>query len=405
MKNNLLCLCLLMISFSCKKNTGATTPPVVDGVTQYPGKPVLKSISKKVFAHMMPWFETKATNGGSWGIHWKMNTQNPDIIIDSNSQRQIASHFYPLIGPYASGDTAVIEYQLLLMKLSGLDGVLIDWPGVQNRNDYPLLVRNTEKIVSLLAKVGLNYAIVYEDQNLYQTSDKIATAKTDMTYLQSKYFKNDNYEKISGKPLLLVFGPQQIVNETGWSSNFSALDAPQAFFTFLFQSLDAGALATGEFAWIPQDNFTTLNIFYNNNYAGTKMASAYPGFYSFYAEGGWGGPTWTIPHNGLTNFIQTLDLALTQTNITYIQLATWNDYGEGTMIEPTKEFNYGFLTTLQQKLGVSSLSQADLEMVAKLYHLRNEKAGDAGAQKKLNQVFYYIVSLQIQKANDLLSTF
>ena len=74
------------------------------------------------------------------------------------------------------------------------------------------------------------------------------------------------------------------------------------------------------------------------------------------------------------------------------------------MIEPTQEFQYGLLTTLQQKLGVSNLSQTDLEMVAKFYQLRNDKAGDADAQKKLNQVFYYIVSLQIAKANALLST-
>ncbi|MEP6713128.1 MAG: hypothetical protein ABJA37_11955 [Ferruginibacter sp.] len=134
------------------------------------------------------------------------------------------------------------------------------------------------------------------------------------------------------------------------------------------------------------------------------MASAYPGFNSFYAEGGWGGPTWIIQHDGLNNFIGTLDLALAQTNINYIQLATWNDYGEGTIIEPTVEFQYGFLTTLQQKLGVSSLKLTDLQMVAKLYQLRHDKVGDAAVQKKLDQVFYYIVSLQNQKANELLAT-
>ena len=407
MKNNILLLCFFIVLFSCKKNAGSTSPPgppVVDGVTIYPASPVLKSNSKKVFVHLMPWFETKATNNGAWGLHWKMNTQNPDIVDPATGQRQIASHFYPLTGPYASGDTTIIEYQLLLMKLSGIDGVFIDWPGTQVKYDYPLLVRNTLKIVSMLARVGLNYAIVYEDQNLVNAADKIATAQADMTYLQTNFFIASNYEKLATKPLLLVFGPQQIETEAGWTSAFSVLTTKPSFFTLWFQSNAAGANATGEFAWIPQDNLTTLNYWYNKSYAGTKIASAYPGFDSFYAEGGWAGPTWTIPHNGLTNFSTTLDLALAQTNINYIQLATWNDYGEGTMIEPTKEFNYGFLTTLQQKLGVSSLTQADLEMVAKLYQLRLTRAGDADAQKKLNQVFYFIVSLQIQKANDLLST-
>jgi hypothetical protein len=406
MKRSLVLLCLLTIFFSCKKSSGtakSTTFTIIDGDTLFPPKLVVKTNTKRIFVHMMPWFETPATNNGAWGIHWKMNTQNPDII-DSNGQRQIASNYYPLIGPYASSDTTVIEYQLMLMKLSGIDGVFIDWPGTQNLFDYPLLVRNTLKIVSLLARVGLDYGIVYEDQNLVQTTDKTGTSEADMTYLQTNFFVQNNYEKIDGKPVLLVFGPQQLQTEAGWTAAFSVLSTKPSFFTLWFQSSEAGALATGEFAWIPQDNFTTLNNFYNNSYTGAKIGSAYPGFNSFYAKGGWAGPTWIIPANGVSNFSQTLDLALAQTKINYIQLATWNDYGEGTMIEPTTAFQYGFLTTLQQKLGVSSLSQTDLEMIAAFYQRRHDKAGDADAQKKLNQVFYYIVSLQIQKANDLLST-
>lgn len=408
MKNSVICvgflwMSLAVFSLGCKKSSSTdTNPPEVNGVTLYPPVAVTKSNSKKVFVHLMPWFETKATNGGSWGVHWKMNTQNPDII-DSSGRRQIASHYYPLIGPYASGDTAVIQYQLLLMKLSGIDGVFIDWPGTQNKFDYPLLARNTERIVSQLAKVGLDYAIVYEDQDLAQATDQIAQAKEDMNYLQTKHFVNPNYVKLDNKPLLLDFGPQALQSASDWTNVFSVLNPKPAFFTLWFQSGKAGSNATGEFAWIPQDNLNTLNTFYSNNYQGIKIGSAYPGFNSFYAEGGWGGPTWTIDYNGTGNFSQTLDLALSQ-NINYVQLATWNDYGEGTMIEPTEEFGYNFLTTLQQKLGVSNISQKDLEMVAQMYKLRVEKAGDADAQKKLNQVFYYVVSLQIDKASSLLAS-
>lgn len=405
MKNHFLGFCILIVAMSCKKSSGSVNPTDPDQVIVYAAKPVVKSNSKKVFAHLMPWFENKTSNGGSWGIHWKMNTQNPDIV-DADGKRQIAAHFYPQIGPYASGDTMVIEYQLLLMKLSGIDGVFIDWPGTQNIYDYPLLVRNTEKIVSLLGRVGLNYAIVYEDQNLNNggVTNKTATAQNDMTYLQNNFFTKSNYEKVDSKPVMLVFGPQAISNEAGWTSVFSILPVHPSFFTLWFESGDAGTNARGEFAWIPQDHLTTLNSFYANNYGGLKMASAYPGFESFYAQGGWAGPTWTIAHNNLNTFNQTLDLALSQPSVTYVQLATWNDYGEGTMIEPTKEFGYGFLTSLQQKLGVTSLTQADLETVARLYDIRKEKAGLPGVQKKLDQVFYYIVSLQLTKAKELLNT-
>jgi hypothetical protein len=389
--------------FGCSKSP--SEPVVNPGLTIYAPKAVTKANTKKVFVHLMPWFENKITNGGSWGMHWRMNTQNPDIV-DASGRRQIASLYYPLIGPYASGDTAVIEYQLLLMKLSGIDGVFIDWPGVQNKFDYPLLVKNTEKIVSMLEKVGLQFAIVYEDQNLNATgvADKIGTAQADMRYLQDNFFTRTTYEKVEGKPLLLVFGPQSITTEAQWTSIFSVLPLHPSFFTLWFESADAGVNARGEFAWIAQNHTTTLNSFYGNGYTGLKMGSAYPGFKTFYAQGGWNGPTWIIEHNGTATFNQTLDLSLGQPQLSYIQIATWNDYGEGTMIEPTIEFGYGFLTSLQQKLGVSNLSQTDLEAVAKLYELRKSKAALPDVQKQLNQVFYYIVSLQLTKAKELLAT-
>jgi hypothetical protein len=394
----------VLISFNCKKKS--VPPPVDNGqVVVYVAKPVQKTVTKKVFVHMMPWFETSTSNGGSWGIHWRMNTRNPDII-DANGQREIASLFYPMIGPYASGDSTVIEYQLLLMKLSGIDGVFIDWPGVQNSYDYPKLVRNTEKIVAMLERVGLQFAIVYEDQNLNNTgvADKIGTAQADMQYLQANFFTKTNYEKVDGKPLLLVFGPQALQTESQWTSVFSVLPVKPSFFTLWFESNEAGVNARGEFAWIAQNHTSTLNSFYGNGYTGVKFGSAYPGFKTYYAQGGWSGPTWIIEHNGTATFNQTLDLALAQPSINYIQIPTWNDYGEGTMIEPTVEFGYSFLTTLQTKLGVSGLNQSDLEAVAKMYSLRKSKAALPDVQKKLNQVFYYIVSLQMQKAKDLLAT-
>jgi len=44
---------------------------------------------------------------------------NPDVI--TNRKHQIASWYYPLIGPYDSLDPAVLEYHVLLMKLAGID--------------------------------------------------------------------------------------------------------------------------------------------------------------------------------------------------------------------------------------------------------------------------------------------
>ena len=58
-----------------------------------------------------------------------MNHFDPSISV--RGRRSIASHFYPLIGAYDSGDRNVLRYHFSLMKLSGIDGIIIDWYGLE----------------------------------------------------------------------------------------------------------------------------------------------------------------------------------------------------------------------------------------------------------------------------------
>jgi MYXO-CTERM domain-containing protein len=98
----------------------------------------------------------------------------------------------------------------------------------------------------------------------------------------------------------------------------------------------------------------------------------YPGFNAAYANGA---PGWSVPYDvdGDTfGALWNLSKGVGQ----LVQIATWNDYTEGTMIEPSTEFGYKYLTTLQKLLGVS-YGQAELEIVRLLYDRR--KAGDAKA--------------------------
>ena len=80
-----------------------------------------------------------------------MNTFNPDRTV--KGRRQIASHFYPLIGPYDSNDPHGLEYHLLLMKLSGIDGVIVDWYGLHDFRDYLMLHRNTQHLVKQVERL------------------------------------------------------------------------------------------------------------------------------------------------------------------------------------------------------------------------------------------------------------
>jgi hypothetical protein len=207
----------------------------------------------------------------------------------------------------------------------------------------------------------------------------------------------------------MVFGPQAVTTGAGWTTVFSDVNPKPAFFPLWFEHNEASGNYTGEYAWVVESNLSYLNNFYSAGYnPGIKITSAYPGFKSYYALGGWPGPQWIIDAAGTGTFTQTLDMALAQSSSQYLQLVTWNDYGEGTMIEPTSTasggFGYSLLVTLQQKLGITALAQADLETVTRFYQVRANNSTNTEVLKKLNQVYYYIVSLQMQKAKELLDT-
>ncbi len=372
--------------------------------------PISKTNSTKTYMHYMTWFESDESSANNqWGYHWTMSNKNPNNI-DGNGKREIASHYYPLIGPYHSGDKDVIEYHLLLLKYAGVDGLLIDWYGTYDVNDYAMIKENTNQVIDLLDEVGIDYAIVYEDRFLNNIVDaglestEINAAKNDMRYLQSNYFSDSNYIKINSKPLLLNFGPIRLQTQSDWTDVFSVFNTKPSFLTLWYESSDAGSNAQGEYSWVYEDN-SHLTNFYANSLPNLDIAigSAYPGFKDFYAEGGGGSNIgWIIEHNNGATLNETFQLA-NNSNLDYLQLITWNDFGEGTMFEPTQEFGFSYVEKTKEFTGATNTVNV-FQSIHQLYQLRKEYKNNSSIQKKLDQVFYYFVSLQTSKANELINS-
>jgi len=399
--------------FSCKKDNSTNPEPETEAETEVPIEgpvAVTKTNPMKVYVHYMPWFETPETSDdGTWGLHWKLANKNPDLI-DNEGKREIASHFYPSIGPYATNDKDVIEYHLLLMKYAGIDGLIVDWYGSFNLWDFPSNRRNTEAVINKLDAVGLSFAITYEDWTLNSIVEngladtQIDAAIADLKYLETNYFSKNSYVKINENPLLTVFGPQTIQNTDDWTTILQSISKKPALFSLWFESNDMGENAMGEFAWVYEDN-THISNFYNNRIKTLELGigSAYPGFKDFYEEGEWGGAKdWEIGHNNGATFDATLAMA-SNANIDYLQLVTWNDFGEGTMIEPTLEFEYMFLEKLQEFTGVTYKKDV-FEYILKLYKLRKSKADDSNSQTELDKAFNHLVKLEVEEAKIIIDT-
>ncbi|HEX2874078.1 MAG TPA: hypothetical protein VHP33_22640 [Polyangiaceae bacterium] len=312
-----------------------------------------KNDPRKIYVHLMPWFETP-------GFHWDM----------------VGRHYNPQIGPYHSGDYAVIEYQLLLMKYAGIDGVIIDWPGRSTMHqDLPANAENTDQIVDQTAKFGMQFAVCFEDQYAVDTGDAINS----MHWVRDHYFNRPNHIKLNNAPALYVFGPQKI-GAGDWPAVLAATGTDPMFFTLWYND-KAGGARDGTFGWIYSDGVQGVRNYYDRADQGTKVPVVYPGFNAAYPNGA---PGWSVPYDVEGDTFSTLWNASKGVGET-VQLATWNDYTEGTMIEPTNEFGYKYLVSLQKLLGVA-YGQAELEIVRKLYDRRkvNDPKADAASQALIN---------------------
>lgn len=333
-----------------------------------------------LYMHYMPWFDTpESSSGGEWGWHWTMNTQDPNVF-DETGRREIASHSYPLIGPYASDDPDVIEYHLLLMKRAGVDGVLINWYGVAGTNgDIDMLLRNSNALIDRLDDFGMSFAVVLEDRFAAGVEDTVQN----MAYLRDHYFVHPSYirDTITNEPLVPIFGPITLAQPAEWETVSREAGEPIDLVSLWYND-SIGAGAAGQYAWVYQDlgtgnHLSHLENFYHLRAPSLELVggSAYPGFNDFYAEGNAGASYFYIPSDSGQTLAATLELAAEyRANIDFLQLVTWNDFGEGTIFEPTIEYGFDSLRQIQEFSGVP-FTVDDLELVHALYLARK---GDTG---------------------------
>lgn len=353
-----------------------------------------RSNPMQIYVHMMPWFETDKTNldVGKWGWHWTMNTSlNPNL-------GEIASHYHPLTGAYASGDSTILDYQCLLMKYSGVEGVMVDWYGANADNVTARHTSNTEAIFKAIKKAGMKMAIVYEDNTVASASDPVGQAREDMKYLASHFWGSDNYVKIDGKPLLMVFGPQGLNTPKEWYRTFQILSNPPALVVLNGHIDNANGdgyeNAMGEYLWVnanPADWYVSVKSKFS-----TVIGGAMPGFKDYYKLGGAGDGYTSYDDEEGALFDRQLQAAK-EAGLQWLQVSTWNDYGEGTIIEPTQEFGYRYLLKLQSFAGVK-YKESDLQNIYLWYQLKVKYAKDAAKSKMLDQCYDYLNALQPDKA-------
>ena len=99
-------------------------------------------------------------------------------------------------------------------------------------------------------------------------------------------------------------------------------------------------------------------------------------------------------------FDDTLNLAAS-VNAKYLQIITWNDFGEGTIVEPTYEFQFTYLQCLQKFTGVG-YGLEELRTIFKLYKARKQYPGDTAVQTELTNCVNYLKNGNFSQAKNIL---
>lgn len=339
--------------------------------------------------HYMPWYTTPQVRG-RWGGHWAgWENQHDPSETAPDGMPDIWSHYHPLIGLYDSTEPDVLECQLLQMKIAGIDGVIPDWYGITGAADYPEIHEATVALFEQSRRLGMYFAACYEDRTVEQSIKEGVVDRGEVPqhlaatfrWMHGAWFDAPHYVKIDGRPLVLNFGPIHVKDASAWDRGLSAVEPRPRLHALHHLWRDIGA--DGGFTWVHKgawENARTPDAVARNlvrEYEHTTrdparmIVSATPGFHDVYARS-----FGRLPHRGGDTLRETLAACMSR-DWPIVQLVTWNDYGEGTMFEPTHEFGYLFLEIIQEarrrELGDGfAFDKSHLRLPARLLELRRE---------------------------------
>jgi hypothetical protein len=167
----------------------------------------VSTVPRKVMTFYYPWYGVPDGPGGAGRVvHWEH--------IDQANKNIEASTHYPALGAYDSHDPNVIDQHCRWAKQAGIDTFIVSWWGHGDYSD-----RVMPKILDLCQRHGLTATIYYETIPRPRNPQ---SAADDITKVLEKYGKHPAFLKISGKPVVFIYG--RTLQEMGLSDWRKAIE-------------------------------------------------------------------------------------------------------------------------------------------------------------------------------------
>jgi hypothetical protein len=293
---------------------------------------------------------------------WDQDNHNPPFTWASNYLPNVGhtpNTFDPTHNLYESDDQYILLKQLGWMKEAGIQFGISDWWGIGSTTD-----RTFSYIINKIMPSTINpypsfkWAIVYD---LERSEPPVEKVVSDLLYIKENYASSPYYLKIDGRPVMFVYntvGPG--ANALNDLERWSNVRKSTGFYTVMkVDPLNMGANPNSMDGWY--------------DYNPTMRYSQLDGYYAFVSPGFWKYQQ-LVPVNSVfgyyfgstksttnTTFQYSSNIPILPRNVTDFEIAvqklasanvhfklveTWNEYFEGTQVEPamqiTPDYVHGF---------------------------------------------------------------
>ncbi|MBI1972245.1 MAG: hypothetical protein HYS53_03000 [Candidatus Aenigmarchaeota archaeon] len=314
-----------------------------------------------MFAIYLGWFgQSKWTD---WS-HWEWTGENPHDPrkFTGDNKRDTASADYPLIGPYRSEDPELMRYHARLAKSMGIDALVVDWYTYKDtkNTDLAYMDRNFSKMMDVAEQESYQLSVIMEPKIHFNgwikhasREESVEAVKDDFRYVLKNYSKRKSFFKHDGLPVLFVYDTIRLT-PSEWSSLVGDMENEGHHFVLVGDITDPDYLGSFSslYEWPNYEGVTKEGASYHNRVLDNlnrttegradvvTSAAVWPGFNDT-GVWGWGGGPRVI--GGDANFYNTTWDAALSNKSKWTVIATFNDWNEGTQIEPSLERGFEYL--------------------------------------------------------------
>jgi len=321
---------------------------------------------RKVLAFYYAWYGTPWGTGvlREWA-GWNIYGYDPEKV--TRGRRETPTPCYPLDGLYDSSSDYTVRRHIYQAKQAGLDGFIVSWWGFPDRVGRGTSARSADATLRKLLEISpedFQITLYYETAE-YGGESVLTNLREDLRRIADEYCKSPRWLKVEGRPVVVVYGRvmEQVrraceddVEE--WRAVRGELETEGYELFLIGDSLDPEYVEPmdGLHTYNPI-GFTTRGVDLGPLYRRAAealhergklfAATVTPGF--DHDKVRWpSGERLLEPRRDGGYYIDSWDVALS-CDPDWIFVTSWNEWYEGSQIEPSVEYGHDYITLTRQR--------------------------------------------------------